>query len=100
MAAGSAANASTRAEPSPDGSAPTAQAARSVADRPMRRAVPITEPAEVPTMTSARAGVPPEVHLEGGEHACVVGLPDDPARPEDEPDAAWRHRPLVIDRCR
>ena len=53
----------------------------------MRSAVPITEPAEVPTMTSAVRASQPRSDLEGGEHPGVVRLANDPAGAEHESDA-------------
>ena len=63
-----------------------------MAGTPTRRAAPVTEPAEVPTMTLAQAGIPADLALERGEDAGLVRLPDDAARAQDQADGRQRLR--------
>ena len=57
-----------------------------MAGTPTRSAAPVTEPAEVPTMTVACRGSQAGLALQGREDPGLVGLADDAAGTEHQAD--------------
>ena len=72
----------------------------SAGSSPARRLAPTTEPADVPTISSAPAGIPAELVGEGVEHADVEGVADDAAGPEDQGDARVGGRDVTLSSLR